>query len=408
MKLIASVFSETYARWFRRSITPMIMVTLLGLIFIGSGCSDDNGDQINFPTPAPPAQRNWLFDVFGTAADDVYACGNKGAMFHFDGTSWIQMEMGTSAPITTIWGPPEGPLYAAGHDGHLWQLVNNTWSTMSSGTTQDLFGLGMYQGNIHVCGAEGTLRRLSGNTWAGVPEVIVLRDPEGVHAPIDTLNLTADISSLLTINSFAIGGAFKDPNFIGEGFGMEGTDGMILGLDSEPENYDWVLRPLRGDQLAESEWIICSTNSTAVTENNYLGTSEGWIFQLGSNQGWNKLEPDVTTDAKVGIRGMWLDENSNLYFVTDSGDMIFQTREYHFPDLGLRKIFPVTINGLTNIWGADTDHLFMTGFTENMIIQAHMDFSDTTLVFEQVEVEFSAKSGNSLDMFEDHLGMPRF
>jgi hypothetical protein len=407
MKFFASAFSETRARWFRFSLTPIILGTLLGLVIIGSGCSDDKGDTIVFPQPPAPDQREWIFDVFGTSATDVYACGNKGAMFHFDGTTWSSVDMGTSVPITTIWGPVDGPLYAAGHEGKLWQMSGGSWNSLNSGTTQDLFGLGLFDGNIHACGANGALRRLSGNTWASVPQVVVVRDPEGIHSPIDTLSVNNDVASLLTVNNYVIGGAYKLPSYEGEEFGMKGTDGMVLGIDVEPELYDWILRPLRGDQLIESEWIICSTSSVAIPEDNYLGTSEGWVFRLNEEEEWTKMQPDATVDSQVGIRDMWLDADSNLYFVTDNGELVFQTREYKFPTVGMRKTFPVTINGLTSIWGPDTDHLFMSGFTENLIIHASMDFSDTTLVFEEITVEFPNKGGQSIGMFEDHMGLPR-
>ena len=43
--------------------------------------------------PTPEAQ-DWLFDVQGTSANNVYACGAKGAMFHFDGTAWSAVDHG--------------------------------------------------------------------------------------------------------------------------------------------------------------------------------------------------------------------------------------------------------------------------------------------------------------------------
>jgi len=117
----------------------------------------------------------------------------------------------------------------------------------------------------------------------------------------------------------------------------------------------------------------------------------------------------VTSDQGSGIRDMWLDENSNLYFVTDDGEMGFQTHDYNFgEEIGFRKMFPITHAGLTSIWGADTDHIFMSGFTENSLIQASMDFSDTSLVFTVVPLEFPNKGGQSIGMFEDHQGLPRY
>ena len=166
----------------------------------------------------------------------------------------------------------------------------------------------------------------------------------------------------------------------------------------------------RGDQLAESEWITCSTNSEAIYEENYLGTSEGWIFRLNQDEEWTKMEPDVTSSSGMGIRDMWLDSNNNLYFVTDNGYLIFQTYDYDFSaGEGERRSFPVTHGGLTSIWGADPEHLFMVGYTENIIIQASLNTDTYELDITEVDIssEFPDKGGQSIGLLEDQFGLPR-
>ncbi len=412
MKLFASAFSGARARWFRLSVTPIFLISILALALVGAGCSDDSED-ITYPDAPPAEQMNWLFDVYGTGVDDVYACGNKGAMFHFDGSEWSYVDMGSGVPITSIWGPDGGPLYAVGHEGKLWDNSSGDWTAQSSGTSNDLYGLGIFNNDVYLCGVDGTLRRLSGGAWSDVGQIMVIRSPAIPHAPEDTLMMNEDIASLLTVNQYFIGGAYKLPSYEGEYIGLNGTDGMVLSLDAEPESFDWELRPLGDDQFALSEWVMCTTNSIANLGDNYLGTSEGWVFKLvlgdEGNNVWSKMSPDITETAKSGIRDMWLDENSNLYMVTDEGDMVFQTQDYNFSDdLGMRRIFHVTHSGLTSIWGADTDHMYMTGFTEDTIIEASMDFSDTTLIFTERTLEFPNKGGQSIGMFEDQFGMPRY
>ncbi len=425
MKFFASAFSGTHARWFRLSVAPILLTCLLGLALFSAGCSSDSG-EINFPTPPEPEQMNWIFDVYGTAADDVYACGNKGAMFHYDGNdsnAWTYMEMGAGTPITTVWGPDDGTLYAAGHAGKLWQNIGGTWSSMSSGTSEDLFGLGMFDSTIHAVGKNGTVRRLNGNTWTGVGNEIVLRDAESLIAQ-DTLYLQLDIPSVVTVSQYFLGGAYNLPDFEGEYIGLAGTDGMVLAFDAEIDSitfepvYDWRLRPVGNDQFSQSEWVTAASSSAPIIEDNYLGTSEGWIFRISqddtSGGDTNNLVivpmvPRVTSDSGSGIRDMWVDANHNLYFVTDDGEMGFQTSNYKFNEgIGMRKLFPVTHAGLTSIWGADTDHIFMSGFTENSLIHASMDFSDTSLVFTEVPLVFPNKGGQSIGMFEDHIGLPRY
>ncbi|MCP4292910.1 MAG: hypothetical protein GY780_13880 [bacterium] len=422
MKLFASALSGTnsgtHARWFRLSVAPIFVLFILGLGLLSTGCSDDSED-VTFPTPPSPDEMNWLFDVYGVAADDVYACGNKGAMFHYDGVEWSFVEMGTGSPITTIWGPGDGTLYAAGHDGNLWQLSGSSWSTLNSGTSEDLYGLGIHNSSIHACGANGTLRQLEGSSWNGYGSVMVTRTGNlPSDAPKDTLDMAQDIPALLTLNEYFIGGAFKDPDFDGEYIGVAGTDGMVMLADIETDLdgnslYDWWVRLIGNDQFAIAEWAMCTTSNPVEISSNYLGTSEGWLYQLNEdlgtgNKSWVVVDPDITIDSNSGIRDMWQDENNNLYMVTDDGEMIFQTANYDFvEEIGQRKAFEVTHSGLTSIWGSDSDNLFMTGFTENSLIQASMDFSDTTLVFTQVPIEFPNKAASGIGLFEDHVGMPR-
>jgi len=286
-------------------LTIFCVTALAAVIVSGSGCSDDEGGTINYPTPPSEPTRNWVFDVYGTGPDDIYACGNRGAMFHYEPESgWTYMDMGTGDPIVRVWHN-EGTFYAVGHGGRIWQNTSGSWNTMESGTSKNLYGIGIYDEDIYACGAEGTLRQLNGGSWSSVPSEIVLRDP-ATGATTDTLALDTDLSSLLTVNHYFIGGAYKLPDFEGEEVGMLGTDGMVLAPDPE---YDWLLRPLRGDELSDSEWVLTTTSNALVLRDNYLGTSEGWLFQLTEDDEeslvWAKAYPRLTEDPGSGIRDLW-------------------------------------------------------------------------------------------------------
>lgn len=412
MNRTASAFSGTRARWFRRSVASLSCLLLVGLILVGSGCSDDDGGNVNYPDPPAEEQRDWLFDVYGTAPNDVYAVGNKGAMFHYDGTDWTAVPLAVTSPLTSIWGPGDGTLYSVGHGGVALRYAGGQWSGLESGTENDLYTVGMFQDEIYACGEAGTVRRLSGNAMVDVAGVIIVRNGE-TGAPEDTLSLGEDIYSLVTVNYSFIGGAYILPDYEEEIFGIMGTDGMVLAPDNQPELYDWRLRPIGSDQFALSEWILCTTSDPVTISNNYMGTSEGWIYRLNQGEGgqldWSLIIPDATVDGGNGIRDMWIDESCNLYAVTDDGNMVFQTPDYDFvTGEGVRAIFDVTHGGLTGIWGSGPDNLFMTGFNENVIVQASMNLDDYTLTFDEVPVVFPSKGGESISLGQDHQGLPRF
>ena len=405
----AQIFSKTPV-----PLSRILILALLASLILASGCSDDDAD-VTFPTPPQPASKLWMYDVFGNSADDVYACGYMGSMVHFDGENWTEVNMKSSQNIVAIWGEGDGTLYACGGGGSVWRNSGTGWNSMDSGSGNYLVGLGSFNGDIHVSGLEGTLRRLSGNSWDDTKSSMIIRDPNG--APLDTLDRKFDIASLVTVNHYFVGGAYRLPDFdFEESIGTEETDGMVLGLDQDfdlPDSvrFDWQLRPLRADEIAASEWIQCSTSDHEILGNNYLGTSEGWVFNLSLSDDdrlvWAKMYPRITMDPRAGINDMWLDASNNLYMVTHSGQLVFQTHDYQIDDNGIqtgyRVIHQVNSNSLMGLWGADPDNLFMVGLIEKTVFRYRYDFPDSN--FEAVSVDtlqFAEKSltiGDNLDKF---------
>lgn len=407
MNKIAFVLTGARAPLARMLLTVFCVTLVASFALLVSGCGDEE-NTVTYPTPPDPQVQNWLFDVYGTGPNDVYAAGNKGAMFHFDGSSWTSMDMGTSSAIVTLW-ESDGTMYAVGHGGKIWRNTGSQWNSMNSGTGRDLYGIGEFDEEIYACGAEGTLRRLSGGSWSTTPTEIVIRDPAS-GATTDTLARDADLSSLLTVNHYFIGGAYKKPDYEGEDVGILGTDGMVLAEDPE---YDWLLRPIRGDQLAPAEWVLCTTSSALVLEHNFLGTSEGWLFQLAEDDGgdlvWVKHYPRLTSNPGNGIRDLWLDEDANVYMVTDDGQLVVQSLDYDFDEnAGFRKVLYNQINSLVGLWGTGSDNIYMVGLVANKMFHGAVDWADTTMAAPTaINFDFPDKA-MGMDPFEDELGRPRY
>ena len=410
MNMDAFAVPFTFRRPQRRLVSLASTLVLMLAALALSGCSDDEPTVV-FPTAPDPEQNDWLFAVFGTAADDVYAVGNKGAMLHFDGTDWSLTDMGVTAAIVDVWGPGDGTVYACGHNGRLWRNTGTGWSSLDSGTSKDLFGLGNYGGSVYACGKDGALRRQASGTWVGSGAEIIKRN-SATGAAEDTLSLNRDIASLVTVSYYGFGGAYIVPDYDGEIVGMNGTDGMILGADDEVDIqgnplYDWRLRPIKGSQLADSEWVLTSISSSSVNNDNYLGTSEGWLFQLTEEFVWSKLYPQITQGNGYGIRGLWRDADGNIYMVTDEGQLVYQTFDYSYvTGSGERVVLLEVSKPLMDIWGSDPANLFLVGYVEGQIIHCSHDPVAGTFDFEYREVTFPDK-GLGLDPGYDHLGLPR-
>jgi hypothetical protein len=57
-----------------------------------------------------------LYGVWGSGPSDVYIVGDKGAIYHYDGTSWTSQSSGiTEFDLVGIWGSGPSDLFAVGH-----------------------------------------------------------------------------------------------------------------------------------------------------------------------------------------------------------------------------------------------------------------------------------------------------
>lgn len=395
------------------SIALCLALCLLSAVMLLSSCSSDSSDP-PFTSPPTPETRNWLFDVQGTSAVDVYACGAKGAMFHFNGTAWSAVSMNAADAVVRMWKEDaSSTLYAVGHKGNIWSNTGGSWSRMTSGTSQNLYGIGALNGVVHAVGQDGTICRLSGSTWTTTAGLMFQMDKNGV--PIDTLLVAEDVASLVTVNHYFLGGAYLDPEYTGARIGVFGTRGMVLAVNSDPlYNGEWILQPLGGEQNVPHEWVLSTTSDPADISRNYLGTSEGWLFRLtrgddGKNV-WSKVYPTLTSNPGAGINDIWLDEAGNIYLVTDEGQIVFQSFDYDFSEetgerTGKRVVLYDGIDRLTGIWGSGPGDLWVVGYGEETILHGVHDQATDSFAWTTTTVTFPDK-GAALAATTDHLGRP--
>lgn len=75
--------------------------------------SGDGGAHWNVETPT----GGYFEGVWGTGAGDVYAAGSGGAIWHFDGTRWMQMASGTSQRLLDVFGTSPRNVWTVGEHG---------------------------------------------------------------------------------------------------------------------------------------------------------------------------------------------------------------------------------------------------------------------------------------------------
>jgi hypothetical protein len=74
--------------------------------------------------------------VVGAAGD-----GATGVAYRRERDNWSPMAMGTSAVLTSLWGPGQADLYATGDAGTLLRFAGSSWAPMASGTTDLLWSV---------------------------------------------------------------------------------------------------------------------------------------------------------------------------------------------------------------------------------------------------------------------------
>jgi hypothetical protein len=101
-----------------------------------------------------------FFKVWGTAADDVWIVGRRGAILHWDGATYTEFDAGTGQDLIAVWGTGPDHVAAVGgrNNGILAVWDGQTWTSHALGAMPGLNGVWTRaRGAIHVAGGRGTL-----------------------------------------------------------------------------------------------------------------------------------------------------------------------------------------------------------------------------------------------------------
>jgi len=168
-----------------------------------------------------------------------------------------------------------------------------------------------------------------------------------------------------------------------------------------------VLRPLSSDPLFPEEWIMSNWSDGQDMERNYLGSSEGWLYHLNTDNFWVVEIPQVTKSSHGGIRDIWMDADNNIYMATDEGQVVFQTPDYDFVTVSGHRIELVDMTTpFSGIWGSSPDNMYLVGFFENMILHASYDVGSGEFTYEEIPVVFPSKSAPGSRSDVDQYGLP--
>jgi len=88
-------------------------------------------------------------DIGGFALDDLYACGGKGDLCHYDGKQWTEIDLPTNQELMTLHCAPNGLVYIGGRDGLLiegrgdnWQFIGRNTRGFTTDGSRETAGMG--------------------------------------------------------------------------------------------------------------------------------------------------------------------------------------------------------------------------------------------------------------------------
>lgn len=126
-----------------------------------------DGQQWTSVMQPPEANNRTLFKVWGTAANDVWVCGQAGLLLHYDGESWTTVASGTFESLFTVHGSPSTVVVGGSVQPSLVEktLQGFVESPLPQGTNT-LRGIFVPpSGPAWACGLSATVLRRSSGGW---------------------------------------------------------------------------------------------------------------------------------------------------------------------------------------------------------------------------------------------------
>jgi hypothetical protein len=112
--------------------------------------------------------------IDGFGDDDIYAVGFQGAIWHYDGKLWQQMDSPTNIVLSSVCCAGDGHVYAAGRLGVLLRGGAGKWEIIDQqDTEEDFWGLAWYQDRLYI----STLLRVLSLETGGTLKMVDMDEP---------------------------------------------------------------------------------------------------------------------------------------------------------------------------------------------------------------------------------------
>ncbi|MBW2306188.1 MAG: hypothetical protein JRG73_04560 [Deltaproteobacteria bacterium] len=124
---------------------------------------------IRWASMLSPAGRS-LRGIWGSSFDNIYAVGEGSALLHFDGAAWRPLTYNPETHILTdIWGSESGHIFVTGGEGKIWRFNGVRWWVYQDSRVQTFMAVhGSGADNVYAVGTSGYIAHWNGRTWDSV------------------------------------------------------------------------------------------------------------------------------------------------------------------------------------------------------------------------------------------------
>lgn len=281
-------------------LTKAIALVIILLIQAGpasAGLSEDWHFSSAYPT------QNSLNAVWAETANSVYVAGDGGGIFHWDGSSWTEMETPTERPLFSIHGSGSNNIWAVGGDSY--QSTNDDQSVI-------LHYDGSSWKKVPTPGDWADQRLTLSDVWVqSSTEVWAITDTSlGLFKWDGTQWNTIDFQG--AISGGFVEGSMEAVRWVdGLGLFIVGTHGQVVHFDGT----DWTLE----QQLEQGNFStnLLTTIHAVDADHVYAGHNWGTVYKRNPDGTWTDLDLNeggfFGSGQILDIRG---DAPDDLYFFT--------------------------------------------------------------------------------------------
>jgi hypothetical protein len=293
--------------------------------------------------PPPVSNQVSGSDIYGFAANDIWAIADGGVILHYDGTSWSHQTMGTY-DLNAIWGSASNDIWIVGDGGTLLHYDGTSWSQVPSNTKLSLGWVwGSSSSNVWIIGDQGLVMHYtgpadSGTGWATVDVPIPTLFPDGGLGPVGDGDTPIDL-----------GGVWTDgPNDVW----IIGDAGVVVHWDGT----SWTLTPTNVPTTIglSGIWGTSSSNIWIAGDCKLAGTTcMGGTLLHWDGTSWTEW-PHFP--GQYDLAGIWGFDANDIWVTSDYGNL------FHYDGTTWSQSpTPTTIVSWNALWGADPQHVWVIG-----------------------------------------------